>query len=60
MYASSWFGLISIIGLRRNNSKARERIRLSFRKEGISGQTSTIITDLKGILLGNLGLQLLK
>ena len=60
MYASSWFELISIRGLRRNNSKTRERIRLSFRKEGISGQTSTIITDLKGILLGNLGLQLLK
>ena len=60
MYANSWFGLISIRGLRRNNSKARERIRLSFRKEGISGQTSTIITDLRGILPGNLGLQLLK
>ena len=60
MYASSWIELISIRGLKRTNSKARERVRLSLRREGISGRTSTIITDFEGILSGNLGLQLLK
>ena len=32
--SSSWFGLISIIGLRRNNSKARERIGYHSGKKG--------------------------
>ena len=31
-YASSWIGLISIKGLRRTNSKARERVRLSLKR----------------------------
>ena len=60
VYASSWIGLISIRGSRRTNNKIRERVRSSLKRWGISGRTATIITDLGGILLGNLGLQLLK
>ena len=36
------------------------KLRLSLRRRGISSQTATIITDPKGILLGNLGLRLLR
>ena len=45
MYANLWIRLISIRGLRKTSSKARERVRLSLRKEGISSLTATIITD---------------
>ena len=34
---SSWIRLTSIRGLKRTSNKARERVRLSFRKGGISG-----------------------
>ena len=60
MYTSLWIRLISIRGLKRTNSKAKERVRLSFKRGGISSRTATTITDPGGILLGNLGLQLLK
>ena len=60
MYANLWTILISISGSRRTSSKARERVRLSLKRGGISSWTSTIIIDLERILLGNLGLQLLR
>jgi len=60
VYAISWIEFISIKGLRRTNSKTRERVRLSLRRGEISSQTATTIIDPRGILLGNLGLQLLK
>ena len=34
VYANSWIGLISIKGLRRTNSEARENVRLSLRRGG--------------------------
>ena len=60
VYAGSWIGLISIRRSRRTNSKTREKVRLSLRREGISGRTATTITDLGGIFLGSLGVQFLK
>ena len=48
--------MISISGSKKTNSKARGRVRvrLSLRREGISGRTNTTIIDPKGILLDNL------
>ena len=60
MFANLWIGLISIRGLRRTSNKVRERVRLSLKRGGILGQTATIITDHGRILLGNLGILLLK
>ena len=60
VYANSWIGLISIKGLRRTNSKARENVRLSLRRGGNLGRIITTITEPEGILLDNLGLQLLR
>ena len=60
MYVNSWIKLISISESRRTNNKAKGRVRLSLKKEGISGRTAITITDPGGILLGNLGLQLLR
>ena len=45
---------------RRINNKEKGRLRLSLKIGGISGRTDIIITDPKGILLGNLGLLLLR
>ena len=50
---------MSTSGSRKTNSRARGKVRLSLRKGGISGWTATTITDPEGILLENLGLQLL-
>ena len=60
MFVGLWIALISTSGLRKTNNKARGRVRLSFKKGGISGQTDTIITNPKGILLDNLDLWLLR
>ena len=60
MYISSWIRLISIRGLKRTSNKAREMVRLSPKIGGILGWTIITITDPRWILLGNLGLQLLK
>ena len=43
-----------------DQQQGKGRVRLSFKREGISGQTDTTITDPGGILLGNLGLWLLR
>ena len=56
VYVNSWTESISINRSRKTSSKGKERLRLSLSTEGISGRTDTIITDLKEILLGNLGL----
>ena len=42
------------------NNKARGRVRLSFKRGGISDRTTTTIIDPEEIFLGNLGLQLLR
>ena len=60
MYASLWIRLINIRGLRRTKSKAREMVRLSPKREGISSRTAITITDIGGIFLGSLRLQFLK
>ena len=60
MYADSWIRLISIRRLKRTNSKARKRVRLSSKRGRIPSQTAIIIIDLRRIFLGNMGLQLLK
>ena len=51
---------MNISRLRKTSNKGRERLRLSFRIGEISGWTDTIVTGLEGILLGNLGLRLLR
>ena len=48
--------LTSIKGLRKINNWVKERLRLSLRRGGISGQTDSITTDPGEILLDNLGL----
>ena len=45
MYANSWIRLICIRRLRRTSNKVREKVRLSLKIGGISGQTITTITD---------------
>ena len=52
--------MTSINKLRKTSSKGKEMLRLSLKIGGISGRTDIIITDPKGILLGNLGLLLLR
>ena len=52
VYANSWTELISIKGLRKTNNRGRGRLRLSFRRAGISGRTDTTTTNFEGILLG--------
>ena len=55
-----WITLMNTNGVRKTDSKGREKLRLSLRTGGISGRIDTIIAGLEGIFLGNLGLQLLR
>ena len=52
--------LTSISGSRKTNSKGKGRLRLSLGIGEISSLTNTTIIGLKEILLGNLGLLLLR
>ena len=60
MCVNLWTELISIRGLRKTNSRGKERLRLSLRRGGISGRTNTTITDLGRTLLGSQGLPIRK
>ena len=60
MCINLWIVLTSTSGLRKTSNKGRERLRLSLRIREILGQTNTIIAGPEGILLDNLGLQLLR
>ena len=60
MYASSWTELISIIRSRKTNSRGRGRLRLSFKRGGISGRTDTTIISPGETMLGNRGPLILK
>ena len=60
MCINLWIVLTSTSGLRKTSNKGRERLRLSLRIGEILGPTNTIIASPKGILLDNLGLQLLR
>ena len=55
MCANSWTRLISIRGLRKTNNRGKERLRLSLKRGGISGQIDTTTTDFRGTLLGSRG-----
>ena len=56
VYVSLWTELISTKGSKTTNNKENRRLRLSLRREGISGQTDTIIIGREGIMQNNQGL----
>ena len=60
MWANSWIRLINIKGLKKTSNSAKEKLRLSLRKGGISGQTDTIITGREGIMSINQDLIMLR
>ena len=52
--------MISIRALRKTSSRGKEKLGLSLRRGGISGQTDTTTTDLRETLLGSQGLPVLR
>ena len=52
--------LVDINGSRKTSSRGRGRLRLSLKIKGISGRTNITIISHEKILLGNLGLLLLR